>query len=157
MISPLLFILFLAASQEQVPFKPASDIEVIVDFTFMERPAIDRTKVEYDVATDEKNRKAISGPLPYLKMDIKIVRLNNEETRLRMINSQGHLMYNRKATVGTVLKLNLGFTDDIKDRIMPHAFDIFFLTDQKKKVSRIHLIILEDGTFLVNDEVRGKF
>ena len=39
----------------------------------------------------------------------------------------------------------------------PTGRKIFFLTDKKKEVSVVTLSIGEDGTFLVNDEVRGKF
>jgi hypothetical protein len=157
MISFHPFILLLFTLQEQLPYKPSSEFEINVDYKFQERPAIDRTKVEYEVATDERNRKAISGPLPYLKLQLKLVAMRENEQRIRVINSNGDLVFNRKAAPGTVLKFDIGFIDDVKDRINPHEFNIYLLSDNKKKVSWIHLLILEDGTFLINNEVRGKF
>ncbi|MEY4931586.1 MAG: hypothetical protein RI909_2310 [Bacteroidota bacterium] len=145
------------AWQEVVPYKPANEYEVIIDYKFEERPPIDRTKVEYDVATDEKNKRAISGPLPYLKIQLKLLKLNAEEVKVRVINSNGNLIFNRKATEGTIIKIDLGFIDDVKDHVAPYEFTATLYSDSKKSTSQIHLVIMEDGTFMVNDEKKGKF
>lgn len=150
-------ILISLAWQEVVPKKPADEYEIIIDYKFQPRPAIDRTKVEYDVATDERNKKAIAGPLPYLKLQLKLLKLNNEEVKVRVVNSNGNLVFNRKATEGTVIKLDIGFIDDVKDRVAPYEFTALLYSDSRKTTSQIHLIILEDGTFMVNDEKKGKF
>ncbi len=157
MIALQLLLMVLFAWQEVVPYKPANEFEVIIDYKFEERPAIDRTKVEYDVSTDERNRKAISGPLPYLKLQLKFLKLNNEEVKVRMINSNGNLVFNRKVSEGTVIKLDVGFIDDVKDRVSPYEFTATLYSDSRKGTSRIHLAILEDGTFMVNEEKKGKF
>jgi hypothetical protein len=154
----LYFLLFTTYSwQEAVPHKPANEYEVIIDYKFQERPAIDRTKVEYEVATDEKNRRAIAGPLPYLNLQLKLLKLGAEEARVRVTNSNGNLVFNRKATEGTIIKLDIGFIDDVKDRVTPYEFTVLLLSDTRKATSQIHLVIMEDGTFLVNDEKKGKF
>jgi len=158
MMIALQFLLALTfAWQETVPYKPSNEYEVIIDYKFEERPPIDRTRVEYDVATDEKNRKAISGPLPYLKIQLKLLKLNNEEVKVRVINSNGNLIFNRKATEGTIIKMDIGFIDDVKDHVSPYEFTATLYSDSKKSTSQIHLVIMEDGTFMVNDEKKGKF
>lgn len=151
----LLFLLF--TWQEAVPHKPANEYEVMIDYQFQERPPIDRTKFEYEVATDEKNKKAISGPLPYLKLQLKLLKLNSEEVKVRVTNSNGNLIFNRKATEGTIIKLDIGFIDDVKDRVTPYEFTALLYSESKKATSKIHLLIMEDGTFMVNDEKKGKF
>ena len=51
----------------------------------------------------------------------------------------------------------MGFTDDVKAHVSPYEISIIFASKEKKEISRIHLLIQEDGTFLVNGEKRGKF
>jgi hypothetical protein len=74
-----------------------------------------------------------------------------------VIDSNGNLVFNRKASEGTKLTLDVGFIDDVKDRITPNSYTLNLFTDSKKIISRIHMVIMEDGTFLVNEEKRGKF
>lgn len=158
MTTALYFLLFITyAWQEAVPYKPANEYEVIIDYKFQDRPAIDRTTVEYDVSTDERNRKAIAGPLPYLKLQLKLLKLSDDEVKVRVINSNGNLVFNRKATEGTIIKLEIGFIDDVKDRVSPYEFTAFLYSDSRKTTSQIHLLIMEDGTFMVNEEKKGKF
>jgi len=150
----LLFLTF--TMQEAVPFKPANEYEVIIDYKFQDRPVIDQTKVVYDVS-DDKNRKTSSGPLPYLKLQLKLLKLSSEEVKVRVVNSSGNLMFNKKVTEGTIIKLDIGFIDDVKDRVTPYEFTVLLYSDSKNAISRIHLVIMEDGTFMVNDEKKGKF
>ena len=56
----------------------------------------------------------------------------------------------------TVLKLDLGFTDDIKDRVGAYEYTVFFLNEDKDQVSKIVIYFEKDGTYLVNGETRGK-
>jgi bifunctional DNase/RNase len=45
----------------------------------------------------------------------------------------------------------------MKDRISAHEFTLFLLNSAKVEVSRIRMVVEEDGTFWVNGEPRGKF
>lgn len=158
MIKVLMILMFpmLILSQE-APYKPSEEFEVTIDYKFEERPSIDRTKVEYDIPTDERTRKAISGPLPYLKLHLKILKVGEKEVRIRVIDSNGNLVYSRKAAKDTKVSIDVGFIDDVKDKITPHSYTVSFLSDSREVMSRIFMVIMEDGTFLVNEEKRGKF
>lgn len=151
----LLFPAYLLA--QEAPFKPADEYEVTPEYKFQERPPIDRANVAYQANTDESNRKVLSGPLPYLKINVKLLKVNSGEAKLRVVDSDGKVIFNRKAAEGTKLTIDAGFIDDVKDRVSPYSYTISLFTDSKKVISRIHMIIMEDGTFLVNDEKRGKF
>lgn len=150
-----LLCLLIFIGQEVVPYKAADEYEVIVDYKFQERPSVDK-KAVYDVS-EEGNRRTNSGPLPYLNLQIKLLKLNSGELKVKIVNSNGHVMTNRKIAVGTIIKLDVGFIDDVKDRVAPHEFTALFYTDSKKPISRIHFLIMEDGTFMVNEEKKSKF
>jgi hypothetical protein len=45
----------------------------------------------------------------------------------------------------------------MKDGVTPNAYNVVFYNKEKKQTSRIHLSVIEDGTFFVNGEKRGKF
>jgi len=152
-----LLIFFIIVWQEEVPYKPASEFELKIDYKFQERAGVDRYKADYDVGADNKKNRSGSGPLPYLKLELKLLQLGSDEVKVRIVNSDGHLILNRKVTPGMLIKLDVGFIDDVKDRISPHEFTASLYSDSKKATSQIKLLIMEDGTFLVNEEKKGKF
>lgn len=154
MTNALSILLFVAlAWQEVVPYKPSDEFEVTIDYKFQDRPPIESK--DYQVSNDEKNRK--SGPLPYLKLQLTFLKLSSDEIKVKIVNSNGRMVYNRKATEGTIITLDVGFTDDVKDRVAPHEFTALLYSDARKFTSRIHFMIMEDGTFMINDEKKGKF
>jgi hypothetical protein len=156
MTTALHFLLFITfAWQEVVPYKDSSEYEVKIDYKFQERPPADRNKVEYE--SQARSRRPASGPLPYLKLELTLLKLGSEEVKVKVVNSSGDMLVNRKAMSGMVIKLDIGFIDDVKDRVSPHEFTAFLYSDSKKVTNRIHLVIMEDGTFMVNDEKKGKF
>lgn len=138
---------------QEVPFKPSDEFEVKLDYKFKERPPVE--KPDYQAPTTSIAQKA-SGPLPYLRTDIILKVQAAEEIRLRVINSDGITVANRKISSNEVIKIDWGFTEDVKDRISSHQYTIQFLNSDKKPVSQIVLIMEEDGTLLVNNSKRGK-
>lgn len=142
---------------QEVPYKLASEYELKVDYKFRERPSGDHNKVVFGVDPDEKNRKSTSGPLPYLKLELKLLKLERDEMKIVLVSSSSSKVLTRKAKTGAIHILDIGFIDDVKDKISPNEFNIFFYTDAKDPVSRIHFLIMEDGTFMVNSEQKGKF
>lgn len=79
------------------------------------------------------------------------------EDRIKISDSNRRTMLNKKVTENDAFNLDLGFTDDMKDRTSPHEYFVHFLSaDKKTIVSRILIDVGEDGTFTVNGEKRGK-
>jgi hypothetical protein len=95
--------------------------------------------------------------LPYLDIKLRLVKLQPEEVRLRIVNNKGESVFGRKIKEGDVAPINMGFTDDIKDRVSAHEYTATFLTADRRETSRIVITVNKDGTFLVNNEKRGKF
>lgn len=150
----MLFMLFLA--QEEVGFKPSEEFEIKFNFEFKERPRSDPNRVDLDLTRKEHDRNQGSGPLPYLFLNLKVLKQGTDEVRVRILENGKKAVLNKKFDMNTILKLDLGFTDDIKDRIGPYEYQILFMSEKKHPISRIVIFFDENGTYLVNGEVRGK-
>ncbi len=157
-LSILLFILGTTSQEPDVPLKPNEDFQLTVDYKFKSRAATsNNSNLNIDYANDRIVKEGGSGPLPYLIIKFKMVRLSKEEVRVKVVNNVPKVELSRKAKEGDEFDLDLGYTDDMKDRVTPFEYNIYFLSDDKKPLTRVHLYIMEDGTFLVNGEKRGKF
>lgn len=147
----ILFVLFLLLWQEEVPYKPAEDFRLGLDYNFKTRPT------EQVSDYDREKKVTTGGPLPYLILDCKILKLADGEVKVKIVRGSREVISTRNIKVGTSINLDMGFTEDMKDRVTPHEYTLYFLNDKKKQLSRIHLFIGEEGDFLVNGTTRGKF
>lgn len=144
--------------QTEIPYKPNDEFKLDLDYKFKQRPAPDISTFQFNESREEHDKREHgSGPLPYLIINFKLLKLSEDEVRVRAVNNTGDVIVTKKAAVGTSFKIDLGFTTDMKDKITSHEYTIFFLSSKKKAVSRIHLVVTDDGAFLVNGEQRGKF
>ena len=93
---------------------------------------------------------------PYLYLHLKVLKAIPEEVRIKVVKNNSQVLLARKFDPNVVLKLDLGFTDDIKDRVTAYQYLITFLTKEKSELSKIEIFFENDGTYLVNGEKRGK-
>jgi hypothetical protein len=159
-MSHALLFLFLFFQAAQVEYKPKDEFEVKLNYEFKQRQnTVDRTKVvDYtETRADREKANGSGGPLPYLTLNIRLIKLPNGEMKIKGLNHMGKNVLNKKVVEGTIVQLVLGFTDDLKDRINSHEYNLYLIDGNKKEVNRIHLLIGEDGTFSINGEKRGKF
>lgn len=154
-----IFLLFLSASVflQEIPFKPKDEFEIKLDYQFKSRPASDVNKVHFDETRKEHERRSSSTPLPYLTLNIKMLQLGEDEVKAKITNNLTPRVVSRKVAAGTIIPLEIGFTDDVKDRVAAHHYVFTIMTSKKVQTNKIEIIIEEDGTFLVNGEKRGKF
>lgn len=147
-----------AVNQAEVPLKPKEEFSIELNYTFKDRPIVD-SKPTYENKDVKVDRDRNSGPLPHVSLKVKFLKVGDDEVKVKAITTDNRTLLNRKLEVNEVFLLPVGFTDDIKDRMpgVAYEFNIFTLTAKKKEISRIHILIQEDGTFLVNGESRGKF
>jgi hypothetical protein len=141
--------LVLASFTEDIPFKSNDEFEVNLDFKF-------RTRVKETSEVYTSTASNTSGPLPYLNISMKVLKLAPDEVKIRIINSKGQVLYTRKAAEGTIVNLDMGYTDDIKGRVSEHEYTLVFISQDKKPLSRIVIHFQEDGSYLINNEKRGK-
>lgn len=140
------------STDQEIPLKSTDEFEVKLDYKLKDRPQADKPAYE----APNSNTPKATGPLPYLKTDIILKSIQPDEIRLRVLNAKGATVANRKLSPNEVIKIDWGFTEDVKDRIVSHQYTIQFLNSGKKPVSQIILIIEEDGTLVVNNSKRGK-
>jgi hypothetical protein len=51
----------------------------------------------------------------------------------------------------------MGYTDDMKDRVTAYEYTVHFMDNDRNEISCILISVSADGSFLVNNEKRGKF
>ena len=142
------FLLF----QDGPPFKSNDEFELKLDLQFKQRPKEDYNKIEMDRRT-----LPTSGMnAPYLYLNLKVLKAVPEEVRVKVMKNWGEFLLSKKFDPSMVLKLDLGFTDDIKDRVSAHQYLVTFFSKDKEALSKIEIFFEEDGTYLVNGEKRGK-
>ena len=150
----LLLIAFL--QQDQTPLKPREEFEIKLDFEFRDRPVMDANKLEYNQTQREYARSRAVGPLPYLYLNVRVLKPVPEEVRIRVIENGVKTVFNKKFDMTTVLKLDMGYTDDIKDHVSAYEYTVYYLSADKEPLSKVMIRFDEDGSYFVNEEKRGK-
>lgn len=138
-----------------VPFRAKEDFQIELKYDLKQRPAVDPNTVTLDPAVAE--RKGSHGPLPYLTVKLKILNPKAEEIRFKCEDNFGKALFNKKAEKSLAYEIDMGYIDDVKDRISAHSYTLYAQSDKRESLNRIELLVMEDGTFLVNGEKRGKF
>lgn len=146
---------------DQVPYKKSDEFEIQVDYQFRQRSGTStnsNTTIDFVETVAEQEKKRYStGIRPYLILNLKINKLSDQEVKAKASNNVDRTLFNKKVEVGDIIRIDMGFTDDVKDRVGPYEVIVLFASKEKKEISRIYMFVQEDGTFMVNGEVRGKF
>ncbi len=142
----------IAFAQEDIPFKPNSEFEAKIELVFLKRESADVNTFRFPDATEKK--KTMDSKIPFLAINFKVLKADGE-VRMKVLNGRNERSH--KIKINSVLKLELGFIEDIKSQGETTFVTIFFLNDQKMALSKVIFSINEDGAFLVNGEKRGKF
>ncbi len=147
-----LILFILLTVQDNIPFKAKDEFELKMDYQFKQRISEDRQVLDY-----RETRPKGTGPLPYLTLDLKILRMNEGEERIRIYDNKNTFNLTKKLKADTVVKLDLGYTADIKDRVTAHEYIVLLIGENSKEaVSKIVIHVEEDGSFIVNGEERGR-
>jgi hypothetical protein len=142
---------------QELPLKPFNEFEIKLDYKFKQRPTESSTTVHLNETAGERARRSSTDQLPYLKLNVSMLQFNSGETRYMVASNFSEKLAGKKVEVGSTLTLDLGFTDDVKDRVTAHEYYVTFLDASKKPINKIVIFVDRDGTFLVNGEKRGKF
>ena len=153
-MSQLMLILAFTFFQE-IPLKPKEEFEIKLDYQFKQRPTADPNTV--NLGESSKVQRTSSGVLPYLILNIKMLALPDERTRVNITTNLSERPVTKRVSLNSVLALDMGFTDDMIDRVHAHEYTLTFIDANKLPVNRIVINVAEDGSFFVNGEKRGKF
>lgn len=147
-----LFFLF----QNQLPYKPKEEFEVKLDYQFKQRPSGDNSSIHLDETRKDFERRTSSATLPYLILNIKMLSAAQGK-KVRITSNLTSNVGTKKIQDGTIIPLDLGFTDDVKDRVTAHEYTLTFVSAERKDLNRIIILVEENGNFMVNGETRGRF
>ncbi len=155
----LAFLFFILVAQEVAPPPKASEeFKVELEYKFKPRPAAENTYIDLTETVSEKEKRTQgSSPLPYLIIHLSFSQLSDQEVRVRCTDNNKKNRLSKKAEIGKIYTVDLGFTEDMKDRVTAYEYTFFLVSPEKKDIAQIVLRVEEDGTFLVNGTRRGKF
>lgn len=149
------FILFLVILQTDVPLRSNDTFECKLNLSFRTKNYGQPPVVDYGETVGEREKRLSNSPLPYLKINLTFLQLLPEEVRMQVL-ANDEIFKNKKITQGEMFELDLGFTDDIKDKISPNEYVIYTQTKDRKPVSKITISFNHEGEYFVNGVKRGK-
>lgn len=141
--------------QPEVPLKADEEFECKLNLSFKSRDSAGQPDVNYVETISERDKRLSGSPLPYLKLKLKFLVLKPEEVRMQAL-AAGSLLRGKKIEVGEEIDLDLGFTSDIKDGIIPKEYVVLLLSKDRKSVSQITISFTKEGDYLVNGVKRGR-
>jgi len=144
--------LILMLLQEAIPLKPLQEIDIMTNYELRKKPYVENANVVFD----QPDKESGTDLLPFMSINLKVKKWAEGITQIKVSDNKGKTYLKKKPTEEGLYDFELGFVDDIKDKVLPGKFFISFLMD-KKPIEQITIEIEEDGTFLVNGEKRGKF
>jgi hypothetical protein len=142
---------------QEIAFKPQTEFEIKFDMSFKQRDQTsEKTTINLHETQAEHARRTQTETLPYLVLHIKLTKIQPNEIKTKVIRDNQVMVFNKKIEEGLVLKLDVGFTDDIKDQIKGYKHEIQFLAADKTILNRILIEFDKDGNYFVNGEKRGR-
>lgn len=141
-----------------IPQKPSDEFKVELEYKFKSRPSVETSSIDLsETMADKRRREQGATPLPYLVIHLSFSKLSDQEVRVKCTDNNGKIRLSKKVVVEKAYTVDLGFTEDMKDRVTAHEYVFVLVSPEKKDTSQIILRVEEDGTFLINDVRRGKF
>src|SRR4051812_36928857 len=99
-LSILLFVLNVTWQEPDVPLKPSDEFQLTIDYQFKARPSSSNGNLNIDYQNDRIVREGGSGPLPYLIIKFKMLKLAEQEVRVKVANNAAKIVLTKKAKVG---------------------------------------------------------
>jgi hypothetical protein len=140
-----------ANAQDSLAYKPKEEYEAQINLSFKKRESDSANSFRFE---SSERKRTMDAPIAYLIVNFKILKAENE-VRVRTI--RGKDTKTDKIKIGEVMKLEIGFIEDIKSSQEPEELELRFLDKDKKALSRVVFTVSTDGTYLINGEKRGKF
>lgn len=150
--------LFLAlfTGLQELPFKPADEFKIALDYEFRERPRLRDNPVYLSVSPTANHGRATV--LPHLTLQMTFYKFPDRKMRMRVTaDHPDWKTTTRRVSAGETYPLTLGYIADMVDRVTAQRYIVTFLDAEKEPVNCIVIRIDDDGSFYINDEKRGSF
>ena len=138
-------------AQGPIAYESKENFEFELDYSFKMKPPPERDKVDLGYSTSYT-----AQPLPYLKLKFGFLNLPKHYFRLRVEDNFGVVRRNKRLRAPGIYVLDMGYSDDVKDRVAPHKYTLFFLSKERDKISKIEVEVEENGNLLLNGEFHGR-
>jgi hypothetical protein len=150
----LIFLIFVGF-QTEVPFKPSDEFQVNIDLSFKIKNS------SYAPSTYSGNGDRLDKPsatsLPYLTVIVKQIKIQNDEVKIIAKNSFDKTIWKKKVSPNLELRFDMGFVDDLKNKLSPNEVTLYFLSSEKKELRKIVFSVATNGVFEVNGKWHGQF
>jgi len=150
----IILVLYLAI-QTEVPFKPADEFQVSVDLKFKIKPSTYPTST-FSGSGDPLD-KSSSTTLPFLAVSISNLKIQSDEEKVHAVDVRGKSLFKKKTSPTLLMHFDMGFVDDLKNKISSNEITVFFLSKDKKELRKIVISISDKGVFEVNGKWHGQF
>ncbi len=134
-----------------IPYRDPSTYKLSLKMEFKTEPTESNDKV--DMVYRKKNN---SGPQLYLNASIELLKLLEDDYKIKIFKNNNGLLISKKLKSPDTLLFKLGYAEKIKSGESPSKFTIQFINKAKKITSQIILEIKENGDFIVNGKQFGK-
>ena len=155
-MSIVCFILSSFIFLQDVPYKPEEEFTIKLDLSVKQRPPASQYSYNFDETPREYQKRNRSGPTPYVILFISIDEVSRGEAKFKIFQKDEKMVLSKKINKGMEFKLDVGYTDDLKDQMEGHYHLISFYDSKKNEVSRIEILFDKDGNYSVNGKIKGK-
>lgn len=146
------FTCYTLKAQDDIPFMPNDQFESKIDLAFKKRESGD--PATYTFSDGRQPKITTDRPIAFLSINFKLLRAEGE---VKVSINTGRSEKVSKIKVGSILKLQFGFIEDLKNKGEATEVILTFLNDAKKAIRKVMFKIDQDGSYFVNGEKRGKF
>lgn len=137
-------------AQQIIPFRDEASYKFVLDYNFEAKPPPPKNLISWS-----ENARS-SGLLPYVKIKIQMLNVRKDDHRVKVVNNKGHAVYNKRTKGPMEINFDLGFTEDIIHRLVPHLFYVHFSDKDKNIHSQVVIEVTETGKLLLNEQVYGQ-
>ncbi|MEQ8245670.1 hypothetical protein [Fulvivirga sp.] len=141
----------LNSQEANVPFLSPDDFDFELDYNFKTKPYNVK-----DVAYSERELNNSTENLPYVKMKIILKNTSEDQFRYKVHTNKSDIILNRKIKGNDDFVIDMGFADDIKDRVHAHQFSVIIYNKDKDPLSKIVIEFSVNGDMFINEKLMGK-
>jgi hypothetical protein len=141
---------------QEIPYKPEQEYTIRLDLKFLSRSSVNTTEVKVSESREDYLKRTHTFQLPHLTLYITIKETNQGEVRMKILRDGRVHTNNKRIELGKEFKLEVGYTDDAKDKVSGYNHTLLFLDASKKEVNKIVISIEENGDYRINGEMRGR-